>query len=231
VPIVEVLGATIGFPDEMPLDQIQGVIKRDMQRAEHFANFVSRPEYYAPQGNPLAGATSALLATPIIGDIAGLAMDVDMYMNDPDSHNWFNYMFSAAGLLPVIPSRAQIGNAIDKVPEIKKRIDVRHFGADVPIRAKTMDVPAVRRREGFRQGESMHNQPEVERNLMNPEDFYGKVLVPVTGDKSLTDAVFQDVNGVPLSRPVTVEGGPGFPQHHSGSGAGWASMSGAASSK
>jgi hypothetical protein len=115
LPLVRIQDKTVSFPDGMSPEEISGVIQRDKQRAEQFADFVSRPEYYVQGANPVEGATSAVLATPIIGDIAGLAMDADMYMNDPGSRNWFNYLFTAMSVLPAIPAASQVKKAAEKL--------------------------------------------------------------------------------------------------------------------
>lgn len=126
---VELAGKLVEFPDGMPEEEINQVLDDEMKRAEQFADFISRPEYYAQGGDPVEGATSALLATPIIGDIAGLAMDAHMYLTDEGSHNWYNYLFSAMGVLPIIPSKSQVQAAVDKVPEIRKKVSLADYQA------------------------------------------------------------------------------------------------------
>lgn len=115
VPLVKFGEKTIHFPDGMAPDEIQGVLDKDKRRAEDMARMLGRPEYYPEGGNPLEGFKSALLATPIVGDIAGLVMDAEMYANEPESRNWFNYLFSAAGILPLIPNPAQFKQAAQKI--------------------------------------------------------------------------------------------------------------------
>jgi len=49
---------------------------------------------------------------PVVGDVTGLAADVDMYMRDPESRNIPNYILSAAGVVPFLPAASQIRKGI-----------------------------------------------------------------------------------------------------------------------
>jgi hypothetical protein len=88
---------------------------------------------------------------------------------------------------------------------------------------------AVRRREEARAANQIEDLIPQERNILDPNDLYGHSLVPVAGDRSGIGTI-TDVNGVPLSFPVKVQGGPGYPQFM-GEGKGWASMKTAAHQK
>jgi hypothetical protein len=92
---------------------------RSPDQVDQMTRFIDRPDYYGEMVNPVesmkTAATSGILATPIIGDVVGLGMDLDMYLNDPSSRTWFNYMFTAAGLLPGIPAASQVKAARDKI--------------------------------------------------------------------------------------------------------------------
>ena len=83
------------------------------------ARFIERPDYYGEMVNPAeameTGATSALLATPVVGDIAGAAMDAHMYATDPASRTPFNFALSGLGVLPMIPAASQVKAARDKI--------------------------------------------------------------------------------------------------------------------
>lgn len=63
----------------------------------------------------LQGAAMGTAFIPGVGDALGLAADVDMYLNDPDSRTWMNYLFTAAGLLPVVPALATVKNKAQKI--------------------------------------------------------------------------------------------------------------------
>jgi len=56
--------------------------------------------------NWLQRASLPLSAFPVVGDVAGLAGDAQMYYENPESRNWMNYVLSAAGALPFVPSAA-----------------------------------------------------------------------------------------------------------------------------
>ena len=112
--------------------------------------------------------------------------------------------------------------------------------ATVKTRANTyqkkLETPAVFRRERLRaEGEIATFAPQS-RIIQAPESLLGKVLVPVAGDRSISMqgqgiSSLVDVNGVPLSRAVPVQGGPDYMIINEGRGAGWASMEGIAQSK
>lgn len=57
----------------------------------------------------LAASTIAL---PVVGDVAGLAADANMYATDPESHNAFNYGMTALGALPFVPPASVAGKAV-----------------------------------------------------------------------------------------------------------------------
>ena len=64
------------------------------------------------QMSPLDAAALITGPVPVVGDIAGLAADADMYMRDPESRNIPNYMLSAAGALPFLPAASQVRQGI-----------------------------------------------------------------------------------------------------------------------
>ena len=64
----------------------------------------ARPKAEAP--TPLSQAAFATMSTPLLGDVLGLAADVEMYATEPESHNAMNYVLTAMGVLPFVPSAA-----------------------------------------------------------------------------------------------------------------------------
>ena len=64
------------------------------------------------QMSPIDAAALVTGGVPVVGDITGLAADVDMYMRDPESRNIPNYLLSAAGALPFLPAASQIRKGI-----------------------------------------------------------------------------------------------------------------------
>ena len=95
---------------------------------------------------------------------------------------------------------------------------------------ESLSKPAFRRREEARAAGEIQDLVSAERTILDPNDLYGYSLVPVAGDRSGIGAL-TDIRGVPLSFPVAVQGGPGYPLYMSGKGKGWASMQGAANQK
>jgi len=57
---------------------------------------------------PLQQAALATTPVPVVGDIAGIAADVEMYATKPEERTGLNYLMSAVGLLPFVPGAAQL---------------------------------------------------------------------------------------------------------------------------
>ena len=62
--------------------------------------------------SPLDAAAMSTMLVPGVGDVTGLAADVDMYMRDPESRNLPNYLLTAAGALPFLPAASQVRKGI-----------------------------------------------------------------------------------------------------------------------
>jgi hypothetical protein len=60
------------------------------------------------QMSPLEKTALATAPVPVVGDIAGVAADIDMYANRPEERTGLNYLMSAVGLLPFVPGAAQL---------------------------------------------------------------------------------------------------------------------------
>jgi len=81
---------------------------------------------------------------------------------------------------------------------------------------KDLKIPAVRRREEMRAGGQTIAIPTpglttISEIAFNPEKLVGKTLVPVFGDTSAIGKDVQQIMGVPLSKPVTQQGGFQYP--------------------
>jgi hypothetical protein len=62
--------------------------------------------------SPIDAAAMSTMFMPGVGDVTGLAADVDMYMRDPESRNLPNYLLTAAGALPFLPAASQVRQGI-----------------------------------------------------------------------------------------------------------------------
>jgi len=81
---------------------------------------------------------------------------------------------------------------------------------------KELKIPAVRRREEMRaEGQTIAvptpGLTTISEIAFNPEKLVGKTLVPVFGDTSAIGKDVQQIMGVPLSKPVTQQGGFQYP--------------------
>ena len=98
---------------------------------------------------------------------------------------------------------------------------------------KTLKTKAVKNREELRMSTTTAAADDpLERIIKTPEDLLGKVLVPVTGDRSrVISGGMNDIRGIPLIQNIPVQGGPNYMIQHAGSGKAWASMENAANKK
>jgi hypothetical protein len=118
VPIANLNGAKIKFPYEMGYDEITSVLDSIMtgmdfeqksKRGPREPKEMSQQDWF----DALAVSTVGL---PVVGDVAGLAADANMYATDPESHNAFNYGMTALGALPFVPPASVAAKAAkDKI--------------------------------------------------------------------------------------------------------------------
>ncbi len=81
---------------------------------------------------------------------------------------------------------------------------------------KELKIPAVSRREEMRAGGQTIATPTpgfstIGEIAFNPENLVGKVLVPLFGDTSAIGKDVSQIRGVPLTKPVTQQGGFLYP--------------------
>ena len=126
-------------------------------------------------------------------------------------------------VLPGAGILAKLGMAVG--PMGKKSL----FDIDPRVTKKSLENPAVWRREALREKDAttVENQLPIERNVVQPEDLQGMVGVPFMGDRSRAGGQLTQVEGVPLSRPVELQGGEDYPLVTNPEAA-WASNLGAA---
>lgn len=54
----------------------------------------------------------------------------------------------------------------------------------------------------------------VKRRIITPEDMQGGIALPLIGDRAAAGRILTEVGGQRLSKPVNLQGGPGFMQTH-----------------
>lgn len=142
---------------------------------------------------------------------------------------------SAIGMIPFV------GGVTKGVKTALKAQNAKE-GMTAAEKAWLTRMEKVARNKGVQHREAMRDGGETivddtvtlnPRTIITPEDLYGKVGVQVQGDRSRAGAVVRALRGIPLDDPVKLEGGPAYAQLNKemGTGAGWASMKGAASGK
>tara|TARA_R110000787_G_scaffold78082_2_gene171195 strand:- start:172 stop:2127 length:1956 start_codon:yes stop_codon:yes gene_type:complete len=183
----------------------------------------------AMQGLGVLGDVS--YATPIIGGVVGptvgTALKATGAAGKVIKRGITSLDFDISDLKKLFVNNHPSSGSID--PNTGNQVTERLIQSRADKLEKNLKKPAVRRREEARAANQIEDLIPQERNILDPNDLYGHSLVPVAGDRSGIGTI-TDVNGVPLSFPVKVQGGPGYPQFM-GEGKGWASMQGAAHQK
>lgn len=77
---------------------------------------------------PLEAASMATMPIPIVGDVAGLLADAQMFAQEPEARTPLNAGLSAMGLLPFVPSSSAVRRIMDA---IRKDEDLSDFGLRV----------------------------------------------------------------------------------------------------
>lgn len=96
---VDVMGlGQVEFPDEMDEPQILEALRAKFEPVRQFG------QDFLGGLSPLDKIALATSPIPIVGDIAGLAADVNQFVTDPESRTILNFALSAAGVLPFVPS-------------------------------------------------------------------------------------------------------------------------------
>ena len=128
--------------------------------------------------SPLEKTALATSPLPIVGDIAGVAADIDMYANRPEERTGLNYLLSALGVLPFIPSRSQVKAAAEGIEQLAK---------ETPSgRIATSKQPFVTRGTQWLQEKVRGNMPKEQ--LM---DSVEKAGLPETDTLMLKQAIDQ----------------------------------------
>ena len=110
--------ADVAINDEGELNnpaQLKAALDNKFQEVRNFTDMVT-------QGlTPTQKAAFLTMGVNGLGDITGLAADIEMYITDPESRTWFNAMMSSAGVaggaVSISPSMAAM------LPIIRKNID------------------------------------------------------------------------------------------------------------
>jgi len=63
-----------------------------------------------PEANLLQSLGMSTSTVPLLSDALSVAGDIQMYKEDPESREWMNYLLTAAGAVPGIPSLAYLMN-------------------------------------------------------------------------------------------------------------------------
>jgi len=126
--------------------------------------------------SPLDAAAMSTMLVPGVGDVTGLAADVDMYMRDPESRNLPNYLLTAAGALPFLPAASQV----------RKGIKAYHGSPHSFDRFSTEQIGTGEGAQAYGQGLYFAGNEDVARGyrdaLTEPTRVDGKRISNMTSD-------------------------------------------------
>lgn len=120
---------------------------------------------------PLGKASVVTAPIPVVGDVTGLAADVEMYATQPEERTGLNYLMSAAGLLPFVPGASQLRAG---------RQTVQALGKDAPDVVTDLAVKFKSEHPAFENLGVSYMAPNTDRGLTR----YAKVDNP-TGVEEL----------------------------------------------
>lgn len=154
---------------------------------------------------------------PVFGDVVGLGADLYRYATDKESRNALNYLFTGAGLLPLVPSGAGLIKRVKPSSNIEKFVqdlEVAGFNRDdiwkktydefgygvfrgkdkklrmeIPDTGAQLKIPELNKNIGF----SATNATKLEDILMHPKLFE---MIP----ELKSDSVYTSIKLHPLSK-------------------------------
>jgi len=68
--------------------------------------------------NPFDAAALGTMTVPVVGDIAGLLADANMYITQPEERNLLNYGLTAASVLPMVPAASLIKKGTKEISDV-----------------------------------------------------------------------------------------------------------------
>lgn len=143
--------------------------------------------------NPLESAAIATAPVPIVGDVAGLLSDANMYYSKPEERNLANYGMSLLGALPFVPapsvSRKVSGLVVrEHVPNMESiPASFYNYKVEEGVRELPMsDIPYTAAEDIFSSADDIKRSKELAEQIkssgeINPliivEDSKGKYIL------------------------------------------------------
>lgn len=141
--------------------------------------------------NPLESAAIATAQVPVVGDVAGLLADANMYYSKPEERTPLNYGMSLLGALPFVPAVA-VAKALTPAEEMAKKViellksgksdeitDKMLEASDPAYLAKNYDLPmdtesrmARAREMGFDTDRVMYSGQQKDIKSFEQQDFW-----------------------------------------------------------
>jgi len=180
-----------------------GLLDRDLiQPVKRFAT-----------NNPLDAAAIATMPVPIVGDIAGVLADANMYATRPEERTFLNAGMSLAGLLPFVP----IAFAIQQAK--KNAGDPRSLRNPATISEQNIgyggDISTTKTKPIDEMSYTFEETPGglLAPQKMTPEQMFGSgrnVQLPLVGDRTRAGGVVTKIDGKDVN--VSAQGGYQFGQ-------------------
>lgn len=209
-------------------DNAVGFMKQTLGRLADFGEVVAEdPKGVASEVwdgmHPMDKAALATAPIPIVGDITGLAADARMYYEEPESRTPANFMMTAAGALPFVPSavgQKTVSEIFGGVKRIKLPRGVERPGAFSEMdprkfmQEKMNDLTIDAERVAF-------DKPDI-----SLADYEGKNALVTMTDRTSAGDLIHGANGVKFGEPLRTGGGDDYMFEHPGEA--WALASGGA---
>ena len=182
------------------------------------------------KSNPLDAAAIATMPVPIVGDIAGLLADADMYYNEPEQRTLLNLGLSSLGVLPLVPPVVSMRKGAGYLGDprlIKNPRAVREAGDDITEEAIGQGGKLIKTgSKTYKAGKDYKKDlsemdfefTPTEGGLMvprsiTPEEMVGSggnVLLPLLGDRTSAGGKITSIGGRKLDNPVNMQGGADY---------------------
>lgn len=136
---------------------------------------------------------------------------------------------AAAGVLPFVSKPVAAASKAVKAKRASKAENeaagLYHPISETKLKKPVSDIQYVR--------EENLQRPLSQRQYVSPESLQGGYAIPFVGDRAITSQILRQVEDIPLSSPVLLEGGPNYMRANVESGEGksgiWASGPGVVS--
>jgi hypothetical protein len=134
---------------------------------------------------------------PGVSDVAGVAADVRMYQNEPETRSALNYVLTGLSAIPFVPNAATVKN-------FKNTISPSKTGFDPSYEKRVGELNKIGGMEFQYKGE-----PPTPKEV-SIFDFEGRPFVTSMSDRSMAGTALSGIGDVKFDIPVELLGGQGY---------------------